>query len=49
MGYIFIIGLIVVLATFFGILMRRDYRRIKKKCDQALIEANSWAKIVRRR
>ena len=42
MGYLFIIGLILVLATFFAIVMRCDYKRIEKKFTQALIKAKSF-------
>lgn len=44
MGYLFIIGLILILATFFGITMLFDYKRIKKKCNQAITEVKSWSK-----
>lgn len=44
MGYLFIIGLILVLATILAITMLFDYKRIKKKCDQAITEAKSWGK-----
>ena len=49
MGYLFIIGLILILATFFAILMRRDYRRIKKTANQALAKAKmfTWGQEIR--
>ena len=49
MGYLFIIGLIVILATILAITIRFDYKRIKKKYDQALIETKSWGRMIRRR
>ena len=39
MGYLFIICLILTLATFLAISIQCDYKRIKKKLTQALIEA----------
>ena len=46
MGYLFIICLILVLATFLAISMQCVYKRIKKKANQALIEAKmfTWGK-----
>ena len=42
MGYLFIIGLILILATILAITMLFDYKRIKKKCDHALMKAKSF-------
>ena len=44
LGYLFIIGLILVLATILAISIQCDYKRIKKKCDQAITEAKDWGK-----
>lgn len=44
MEYLFLISLILVLATILTLSMQYDYKRIKKKCDQAIIEAKAWGK-----
>jgi hypothetical protein len=46
MGYLFIIGLILILATFFGTTMRRNRKRIEKWLDREVEKARSftWGK-----
>ena len=43
MGYLFIIGLILILATIFAITILFDHKRIKKKANQALVKAKMFA------
>lgn len=44
MGYLFIRGLILILATISGIAMRVGSNRFKKKCDEAVRRAEAWGK-----
>lgn len=47
MGYLFIIGLILILATFFAISMRRDYKRIEKYLTKEQMKAKSFVWEIR--
>ena len=42
LGYLFIIGLILVLAIVLAISMRRDYKRIKKYLTKEKMKAKSF-------
>lgn len=42
MGYLFMIGLILTLATSFGISMRRDRKRIEKSLTEEKMKAKSF-------
>ena len=42
MRYLFMIGLILILATIFAITILFDYKRIKRKANQALLEAKRF-------
>lgn len=44
MGYLFIIGLILILAIISGITIRVGSNRFKKKCDEAAQRAEAWGK-----
>lgn len=42
MGYLFMIGLILILATFFGLSMRRNRKRIEKWLDIEVEKAKAF-------
>lgn len=44
MGYLFILSLELVLVAILAITIQCDYKRIKKKCEQAITVAKAWGK-----